>query len=455
MPRILLALLSLPSLYSQIIAPDGFRGSVASGEISSTAIPLSLDEAIARGLKTNTGLLLRGTDLTLARTERVRALSALLPNVSGSVSEQVVQNNLTTFGIIVPGFPTIVGPFSYFDARASASAPLLDWKLLKRLKAASENERASQLNVNDARDLVVAAVASGYFTILADLGRVQVTRSQLNLSKVLYGIAKDSHEAGTVPAIDELRAEVETKKQEQYLLAAENQLAKDKLALARVIGLPGGQAFETTDAAPYKALEGLKPEQLLEQAYKARADYQSLEAQVRAGEILRKAADAQRYPVLAVEGFYGDQGPAPANSHGIMTVSTSLKFNIFDGGRIKADQEAANSVLQHRKDDLADLRGKIEFDVRNALLDLNTAADQVAVSQSSVTLATEALNQARDRYVAGVGSGIELVDAEVSLAAANQDLISASYAHNLAKVQIARAVGATQASLKTFMGEKK
>jgi outer membrane protein TolC len=455
MPRIFLALLSLSNLYSQIIAPDGFRGSVASGEMSATPISLSLDDAIARGLKNNIGLLLRDSDVTLARTERVRALSALLPRISGSIAEYVVQNNLTTFGIRVPGFPPVVGPFNYFDARATASVPLFDWTLIKRLKASAESERASQLSANDARDLVVAAVASGYFTILADMGRVDVTRSQFNLSKVLYGIAKDSHEAGVVPAIDELRAQVESKKQQQLLLAAENQLAKDKLALGRVIGLPGGQPYETTDQAPYAALEGLKPEELLEQAYKSRADYQSLAAQVRAGEILRKAADAQRYPVLGVDAYYGDIGPAIGNSHGVTSIATSLKFNIFDGGRIKADQEAAGSMLQHRRDELADLRGKIDFEVRDALLDLNTAADQVAVSKSSVGLATEALNQARDRYVAGVGSGIELVEAEVSLAAANQDLISASYAHNLAKVQIARAVGATEASLKRFMGEKK
>ncbi len=455
MPRILLAVLSLSNLYSQIIAPDGFRGSVASTEVSATPIQLSLDDAIARGLKNNIGLLLRSTDLDLARTDRMRALSALLPTVDGKLSSYIVQNNLTTFGIRVPGFPSVVGPFSYIDARASANLPIFDWQLIKRLKASVESERASQLNTNDARDLVVAAVASGYFTILADIGRVDVSRSQFNLSKVLYGIAKDSHDAGTAPAIDELRAQVESKKQEQLLLVAENQLAKDKLALARVIGLPGGQQFETTDSAPYAALEGLNADQLLEQAYKSRADYQSAEAQVRASEILRKAADAQRYPTLGVEGYYGDVGPAVGNSHGVTTIVSSLKFNIFDGGRIKADQQAADTLIDRRKKELADLRGKIDFEVRNALLDLNSAAEEVAVSQSSVALATEALNQARDRYVAGVGSGIELVEAEVSLAAANQDLIAASFAHNLAKVQIARAIGATQASLKTFMGEKK
>jgi outer membrane protein TolC len=377
-----------------------------------------------------------------------------MPNVTGSASAIVAQNNLTTFGIIVPGFPLVVGPYNYIDARASVSSPLFDWALIKRVKAATENARAAQLSIDDGRDVVVEAVASGYFAILADVGRVDVTKAQLDLSLQLYQIAKDNHAAGVVPAIDELRANVESQKQQQTLLAVQNQLGKDKLALARVIGLPGGQEFETTEPAPYKALDGLSPDQLLAKAYQLRSDYKSMEATVHASALLLKAADAARYPTLTLEGYYGDSGPTIGNSHGVFNVTGSLQFNIFDGGRIRADQETAGSILKRRQNDLDDLRGKIDYDVRNALLDLKTAADQVAIANVSLGLAQETLNQARDRYVAGVGSGIELVDAQVSLAAANQDVISAAYAHNLAKAQLARAVGGTQTTLREFMGDK-
>jgi len=454
MKPILLLLLSLLTMQAQTIAPEGYRGSVVNGQATPTPFGLSLQDAIARGIKNNIGLLVRGSDASEARADRLRALSALMPNITGSASVVVAQNNLTTFGIQVPGFPPVVGPFNYIDARASVSTSVFDWALIKRLKAATENALASQLSIDDGRDLVVEAVASGYFAILADVGRVEVTKNQLDLSLQLYQIAKDNHAAGVVPAIDELRANVESQKQQQTLLAVQNQLGKDKLALARVIGLPGGQEFNATDPAPYKALDGLTPDQLLTKAYRLRSDYQSMEARVRASALSLKAADAERYPTVSLDGYYGDTGPAIGNSHGVFNVTGSLQFNIFDGGRIRADQETASSILKRRQNDLDDLRGKIDYDVRNALLDLKTAADQVAIAKVSLDLAQETLNQARDRYVAGVGSGIELVDAQVSLASANQDVISAAYAHNLAKVQLARAVGGTQTTLKEFLGDK-
>ncbi len=441
-------------MQAQTIAPEGYRGSAVSGQASSTPLGLSLQDAIDRGIKTNIGLLVRGSDATEARAERLRALSALMPNVTGSASVVIAQNNLTTFGIKVPGFPSVVGPFNYIDARASVSSPLFDWSLIKRVKAATEGARAAQLSIDDGRDIVVEAVASGYFAILADVGRVEVTKAQLDLSLQLYQIAKDNHAAGVVPAIDELRANVESQKQQQTLLAVQNQLGKDKLALARVIGLPGGQEFDATEPAPYKALDGLTPDQLLAKAYKLRSDYQSAEAQVRASAFSLRAEDAARYPRLVLDGYYGDTGPAIGNSHGVFNITGSVQFNIFDGGRIRANQETAGSILKRRQNDLDDLRGKIDYDVRNALLDLKTAADQVAIAKVSLDLAQETLNQARDRYVAGVGSGIELVDAQVALAAANQDVITAAYAHNLAKVQLARAVGGTQMTLKEFLGDK-
>jgi outer membrane protein TolC len=454
MKPIVLLVVSLVTMQAQTIAPEGYRGSVVNAQATSTPLGLSLQDAIDRGIKANIGLLVRGSDATEARAERLRALSALMPNVTGSASAIVAQNNLTTFGIVVPGFPLVVGPFNYIEARASVSSPVFDWALIKRVKAATENARAAQLSIDDGRDVVVEAVASGYFAILADVGRVEVTRNQLDLSMQLYQIAKDNHAAGVVPAIDELRANVETQKQQQTLLAVQNQLGKDKLALARVIGLPGGQEFEATEPAPYKALDGLSPDQLLTKAYQVRSDYKSTEAKVRASALSLKAADAARYPTLSLDGYYGDTGPTIGNSHGVFNVTGSLQFNIFDGGRIRADQETAGSILKRRQNDLDDLRGKIDYDVRNALLDLKTAADQVAIAKVSLDLAQETLNQARDRYVAGVGSGIELVDAQVSLAAANQDAISAAYAHNLAKVQLARAVGGTQTTLKEFLGDK-
>jgi outer membrane protein TolC len=421
-----------------------------------TAPPLrlSLDDAIARGLKNNLGVLERETTSRITRAERMRALSALLPTVSGSVSENVQQNNLAVFGFHFPGVPQIIGPFGYSDARASAEVKLLDWAARRNSQAAAQNVRASDLSVQDARDLVVQAVANAYLTIIADAARVEASRAEVATAQALYERARDQHAAGVSPAIDELRSQVELKARQQQLLANENQLAKDKLNLSQVIGLPASQSYELADTAPYAPLEGLTPEQSVERAHQSRADYQSAAAQLRAAEISRQAAVAERYPTLSMNGNYGIDGINFGQSHGTFVFAGALKFNIFDGGRIRADVTQSDAVIQQRKDEIADLERRIEVEVRSALLDLQSAADQVAVSESNLDLASQALTQARDRFAAGVTDNIEVVQAQDALANAQETVISSRYAHNLAKVSLARAVGMTETNLKQYMGSK-
>ncbi|HEY1756366.1 MAG TPA: TolC family protein [Bryobacteraceae bacterium] len=429
-----------------------FNGSVATGTASSTPLKLTLQDAIDRALKTNLGMLVRGTETSAARADRLRTLSALLPNVTAAVAENETQISLAVYGLRFPGIPSVVGPFSYTDARAFANVPVFDWTAFKNLKAAVENARAAQLSVEDGRDLVAQSVAAGYVTILADAGRIDVTRTQIATADALAVLAHDRHQAGILPAIDDLRAQVELKTQQQRLLILQNQLAKDKLVLARAIGLPSGQDFDTADEAPYRPIENLDPANLLSKAYEARADYRSGEAQLHAAEIARQASNAQRLPTGNLSANYGDIGPSLAQSHGTFTVTGTVSINVFDGGRIRSDQASADAEIERRRNDLADLRGKIDFEVRTALLDLNTAANQVSLARDNLDLANQTLTQARDRVAAGVTDNLEAVQAQEAVAAANQDLINGMYMHNLAKVSLARAVGSTETSLKQFLG---
>ena len=425
---------------------------MATGAATSAPLKLTLQDAIDRALKANLGLLVRGSETSAARAERLRTLSALLPNVSAAVAETETQISLAVYGFHFAGVPSIVGPFSFTDARAFANAPVFDWTAFKNLKASAENARAAQLSVEDGRDLVVQSVASGYMTLLADSGRIDVTRTQVATADALAVLAKDQHQAGIIPAIDELRAQVELKTQQQRLVILQNQLAKDKLTLARAIGLPLGQDFDTADQAPYRPIENLNTSNLLSKAYEARADYRSGEAQLHSAEIARQASGAERLPTGFLSANYGDIGPTLASSHGTFTVTGTVSVNVFDGGRVRSDQASADAEIERRRNELADLRGKIDFEVRSALLDLNTAAEQVSLARDNLDLASQTLQQARDRLAAGVTDNLEVVQAQEAVAAANQDLINGMYVHNLAKVSLARAVGSTETSLKQFLG---
>jgi outer membrane protein TolC len=419
---------------------------------------LTLREAIDRGLKTNLGLLVSDSDNDIARSQRVRALSALLPQVNGGITEAVEQINLKTIGFnfTFPGvsIPTIVGPFHYTDVRASASWTAFDYSARKNLRSARENERASRLSVDNARDLVLQGVAAAYLQIIADASRSQAIRSQVETAQALYDRAVDQQKAGTAAGIDVLRSQVELMQQQQRLLAQDNQFAKDKLTLGRIIGLPDGQDFNLAEAVPFSPLSSVTQEQALLAALEQRPDYQSYAAGVRAAEEAVKASRGERYPVATVNADYGDVGPTLGSSHGTFTFTAAAKFNIFDGGRIGADVTQAKATLKQRQDELADLRGQIEYQVRTAFLDIRTAADQVAVAQRNLDLANQTLVQARDRFSAGVSDNIEVVQAQESVATANDNLISALYAHNVAKVGLARALGGADQGIQRLMEVK-
>jgi outer membrane protein TolC len=435
-----------------------FQGSVPTGIVSSAPVALTLRDAIARGLKANLGLLVSDSANETARGEHLRSLSALMPQVNAKGGETVQQISLKTIGFNFqfPGvsIPTVVGPFHYADVRASASWSAFDYSAQKTYKSARESQRAAQLSVLDARDLVVQATANGYLQIIADASRVEAIRSQVETSQALYDRAVDQQNAGTAAGIDVLRSQVELKQQQQRLLAQRNQFEKDKLTLGRVIGLPPGQDFNISETAPFAPLAAMTLDQALQTAIQQRPDFKSYKARVRAAEEAVKAAHGERYPTAEVTADYGDVGPTLGSSHGTFSFVASAKINVFDGGRIAGDVIQAKAALKQRQDELADLGGQIEYQVRSAFLDIGSASDQVAVARDNLDLANQTLVQARDRFSAGVTDNIEVVQAQESVAAANDTLISALFAHNVAKVGLARALGGTEQGIQQLLEVK-
>jgi outer membrane protein TolC len=265
----------------------------------------------------------------------------------------------------------------------------------------------------------------------------------------------DQNEAGVIAEIDVLRARVELQTQQQRLIAAENQLAIDKLVLARAIGLAKGQAFEITDSVPYAPLDAITLDEALQQAVTTRPDYLSAKTRVRAAELQRQAAGAGNYPSLSADADYGDIGsPNFGTSHGTFSVAVALKVPIFQGTRVRADMLEADSILQQRKAELADLDGRIDAEVRTAFLTLRSSSDLVTVAQSNIELAGRTLLQAQDRFVAGVATNLEVVQAQESVASANQSYIASLYTYNLAKISLAQAIGVAEQAALQYLGAK-
>ena len=435
---------------------SSFYGSVPDGKASPYVLSLSIKDAMQRGLRNNLGLLL-GSDNTLqARGEKWKELSARLPNVNATVTESVAQIDLAAEGFRfgVPGIPRVIGPIGIFQAQANLSQSIFDLHLLDRNRGASANERAAQFNYKDARELVVLAVGNAYLQILSSTARVETAHSQVETAQALYTKSVDQQNAGVIPAIDSLRARVELQNQQQQLILARNDYAKRKLMLARIIGLPPGQEFILSDTVPYAPLAQMTIEEALKRAYASRSDYQAAAQRVRGAEYFRNAATAEHYPSLGIAGDYGDAGIRPGSSHGVFEFGATLEIPIFAGGRAHADALEAEATLRQSRQQLENLRAQIDYEVRTALLDLAAAADQVEVARSSVDLSSQTLNQARDRFAAGVADNLEVIQAQEAVAATNENYISSLYAHNVAKISLARAIGFAEEGVRDYLKSK-
>jgi len=432
-----------------------FTGSEPEGKATPEVLQLSFQDAIDRGLRNNLGLLLSGDQTITARGERWKELSNLLPNLSARVLENVQTQSLTALGLKSNVFPfpipRVIGPFNYFDARASLSQSLFNFKDIEKERAASESLKSAQYTYKDAREVVVLAVGNAYLLAIATTARIETTDAQVKNAQALYDKAIDQQRAGLTPAIDTLRSQVELQTRQQQLIAAHNDYAKQKLSLARVIGLPPGQEFLLTEKAPYQALTPLPLETYLQRAYTSRSDYQAAQAQVRSAELSRRAATAGYYPSLDVNANYGDIGVTPGQSNGTWQVNGGLTIPIFAGGKTHSDVLEADAQLKQSRSQLADLRGRIDYEVRASLLDLNSAAEQVEVARSSVELAEQTLAQSEDRFTAGVADNLEVVQAQEAVAGAHENYIQSLYAHNLAKIELARAIGDAELGVKRYL----
>jgi len=436
-----------------VLSQSPFSGSVPEGKATAEVLPLSFKDAIDRGLRNNLGILLQSDSTLTARGEKWKELSALLPHVSAAVTETAEQLDFAALGFRfnIPGVPTFVGPIGVFQTGAYLTQSLFDYHAIERKRGASYNEKAVQYSLKNARELVVLAVGNVYLVALSGAARVGTAQADVQTAQALYDKAADQQRAGVSPAIDTLRARVELQSRQQQLIVARNDYAKEKLTLARVIGLPPGQEFSLTTTAPYEPIATAPLEEDLQRAYASRPDYLAAAQQVRSAEEFRRAATAEHYPTLDMAGNYGAAGIRPGSSHGVFEVGATLNIPIFAGGKTHADVLEAEATLRQSRQQLENLRGQIDYEVRSARLDLTAAADQVEVARSSVDLANQTLAQARDRFAAGVTDNLEVVQAQEALASANESYISSLYAHNLAKISLAKAVGVAEEGVKQYL----
>ncbi len=448
---------NLPSplqLNQQQVTADSYQGSVADEPLVPGTLSLSLDDAVARGLRHNLGLILTTTNRISAHSTQLGQLQNLLPTVNANIKDAIAETDLQAEGLRIPGFPAIIGPYGYQDFRATLDWSLINVANLRNYLASKHNFASTQLSIEDARNEVVLSVGNAYLLVIADEARVLSTEQQVATSKVSFDQAHQQHIAGTSPLLDELRAQVDYQTQQQNLIQAQATRDKDKLALARVIGLNVAQLFSLTDSAPYAQLDGIDPDTAVAQALAQRKDLQGFAEQLKGADLVKGATKAERYPTVSFTGDYGDIGTNVRKSHGTGDATGSLDVPVFEEARIRGDESQAESQLEQKRAQLSNLRGQISQDVRGSILDIEAAQKQVSVAQSNAQLAAEALSEAQQQFAAGVSDNLAVSQAQQQVAQADDQYIASLYQHNVAKLSLARALGVASTNLKQYVGGK-
>jgi outer membrane protein TolC len=375
--------------------------------------------------------------------------------VNARTAENIQQINLAAFGFPVPaGSPAVIGPFSVFDARATMSAPILDLRAINNQRAANANVDAAKLSFADARETVTLVIANLYFETIAAQSRVEAAEAQLRTAEAVFKQATDLRNAGVAAGIDVLRAQVQMETNRQRLLVVQNALDKQKLSLARAIGFAAGQQFSLADKMPQPKPVINPLEQTLQDAYQNRADFRRAQALLHSAELSHTAAVAGYLPTAKFDGDYGIIGRRPSDSHGTFTAAFSLNIPVFQGGKTRAEVQQADVLLEQRKAELADLRGRIDAEVRSAYLDLESAAKQIDIARNTLALANQQLVQSRDRFVAGVAGSLEVTQSEEAVVAANEMVIDSLYGFNIAAATLARSAGVAEKRVREFLGEQ-
>ena len=443
-----------PSVTPGTATDQSFRGSVIREKATAGVLALTLDDAIQRGLRYNLGVILQSSDVKSANGQRLSELQALLPTVTAGANITVEQVNLAAYGLKFPGIPSVVGPFQVVDFRAYLTQNLVNLQAIQNYVESKHNFQAAKLTADDARDMVVLTVGNAYLLCNADASRITAVEAQIASSKLSLDQATAAHEAGTSPRLDVLRAQVDYQTQQQNLISATNQLAKDKIALARAIGLPLDQQFTISDPVPYASLDTPEAEAAFQQALKQRKDLQADAQRVEAAKAGQKAARDERLPVLNATGDYGDLGTTPGHSHGTFTATGQISAPILQIAKTRGDEAVAAAQRDRVAAKLADDTQQVNADVRDSILDIETASKLVQVAKSNVDLANEALSEAQERFRTGVADNLPVSQALATDQQANDQYIAALYQHNVAKLGLARALGVATTNYKSYLGGK-
>jgi outer membrane protein len=438
------ALFSL--LFSPVLteAQGTSKQSSLPGPSVTDVLRLTLDQAVGLALKQNPTAQIAILQAAQSVQDKNIARADLLPQVNAKISDEAQKVNLLAeFGgrSPFPGFPKTLGPYQVFSAGPTVGATIFDLTLWRRYQAAQNTVSASKATSLSTREQVILLVVSQYIGTLRAVANVEASQSRVDLAQALYDQAADLQKEGVGTGIDTLRANVELQNEKQRLLEAENDRETSLFGLSKLLNLDPRQRIELADSLSFFETPQPEVEPSMEAALAERQEWKSLQSQIKSAKFQKSASQDLRLPSLRFDGNFDYVGTSGNTTLPTYTYEASVNLPLFTGGRIHAEVVRADLEIRKLEQQQADLRNQIALDVKTALLNLSSARSEVQVANLGVQLSREEVDQARDRFKAGVANNIEVIQAQDSLSRANDNQIAALYRFNQARADLARAVG--------------
>ena len=423
-------------------APQSSSSNPTQSQVSAEPVKLTLEQSVTLALKQNTTAQIAILQAAQAEQDKNISRAGLLPDAELQVSDQARRQNIEAgFGTKIPGIPEHSGPFQIFNAGVGFGGPIFDLTLWRRYQAAKELAGAQKATSYSTREQVILLVVSQYIGSLRAVANVTASKSRVELAQALYDQAADLQKEGVGTGIDTLRANVELQNEKQSLIQAENDRDSSLYILSRLLNLDPRQKVELADSLSFFDTPQPEMEPSIDAALAARQEWKSIDLQIKAAQRDKQASQAERLPSLRFDGNWAYQGISSTTGIPAYTYQAGVVMPLFTGGRIHAEIVKADLQLKVLEEQKADLRNSIALDVKTALLNLESARNEVQVANLGVQLAKEEVDQARDRFKAGVANNIEVIQAQDALARANDNQIVALYRFNQARADYARGIG--------------
>ncbi|HEY1482321.1 MAG TPA: TolC family protein [Candidatus Acidoferrum sp.] len=410
---------------------------------SGDVIRLSLEQAVVLAVKQNPTQLIGILNAAESVQDRNVSLSNLLPQANLRVADSNNRVNIQAQfgGQRLPGLPQHLGPYQIFSAGPSFSTPIFDFSLWKEYQASRSSVDAAKAGSLSTREQVILLVVSQYIGTLSDVANVEASRSRVELAQALYDQAADLQKEGVGTGIDTLRANVELQNEKQRLIEAENQRDSSLFGLSKLLNIDPHQKIALADSLSYFETPQPDVEASIDLAVADRPEWKQLQAQEKFAKYEKQSIEYSRLPSVRFDGNWDYLGSAINTGIPTYMYEGSLNMPIFTGGRIKAEVVRAGLEIQKVQQQKIDLRNQIALDVKTSLLNLQSARSEVQVANLGIQLAKQEVDQAGDRFRAGVANNIEVISAQDSLSRANDNQIAALYRFNQARADFARAIG--------------